>query len=105
MVEGVERFQPELQPCAMREVEVLEHCQVEVVDTRPALGVSSECPERPWRGLCEGRRIEPPRDRSFVDTWIAYQIGPVSAKGVVQPAEIGRRDRDRESLLPGVNAV
>ena len=36
---------------------------------------------------------------------IPDQIGAVGAEGVVEPAEVGGGDRDREPVLPGVDAV
>ena len=56
----VERLQPELQPHLVREREVLEQRQVQVVDARAALGVPPEVAELTWRGLRERRGVEPP---------------------------------------------
>ena len=46
MVERVERLQPELQPDSVRDREVLEQREIQVVHAGPAFGVPSEIAER-----------------------------------------------------------
>ena len=56
MVQRVERLQPELQPNAAGQREILEQREIQVVHARPAFGIPSEVAERPGRRLSEGRR-------------------------------------------------
>ena len=90
-------------PLVMREV--LEKREIQVVHTGAALGISSEVSERAGRRLCERSRVEPPVHGLLTGIRIAHQVGAVGAERVVEPAEICGRDRERESALPGVDAV
>ena len=61
--------------------------------------------ERAGRRLREGGGVEPAVDAPLAGVRIADQIGAVGAERVVEAAEIGGGDREREAVLPGVDAV
>src|SRR5439155_14847488 len=104
VVEGVERFEPELQARTPREIEVLEQREIKVVDGGPAQHVARGVAELAEGRLGEGGGIEPLLDRSWARR-IAGDVRPIRAEAVEDVPEIGGPDRDREPVLPGVDAV
>ena len=74
-------------------------------DAGPALGVTSQISELTQRWLRERGGVEPLVHGSVSDIWVADEIHAVRSERVVQPAEIGGRDRDREAVLPGIDPV
>ena len=85
--------------------EVLEQREIQVVHSGSTFRVPSKRAVRPRRRLRERRRVEPPAHRPLASVRVSDQIGAVGASGVVEPARIGGRDRQREPALPRVDAV
>src|SRR5688572_26665 len=105
MVQRVERLETQLQAYSASELEVLEHREVQIVDPWTAFGVASQIAESTLGGLLERRCIEPPRDRALVYARIPDEIRAIGALRVVEASEVCGGDRDRETVLPGVDAV
>ena len=106
MVEGIERLEPELEAQLLRNREVLEQRQVEVVDAGRAQDVATGAAKDARRWLREGALVEPlVNSTSGSALRVADEVRPVGAEGVEEAAGIRRRNRDRKSLLERGDAV